>query len=83
MPRTSLRYDRPEFESKVRELLTSLQILPNNIELFYLSCIHRSVLNEASSGYNESNERLEFLGDAVLEVVITEVLFRDFPEKLE
>ncbi len=83
MPRTSLRYDRPEFESKVRELLTSLQILPNNIELFYLSCIHRSVLNEASSGYSESNERLEFLGDAVLEVVITEVLFRDFPEKLE
>jgi ribonuclease-3 len=67
----------------VRELLASLQILPHNFDIFALAFIHRSVLNEASSGYTESNERLEFLGDAVLELVITEVLFRDFPTKLE
>lgn len=83
MPRTSLRYDRREFEAKVSELLTSLQILPNNPELYILACIHRSVLNEAAQGYTESNERLEYLGDAVLELVITEALFYDFPEKPE
>ncbi len=83
MPRTSLRYDRVEFEAKVRALLTSLQILPNNPDLYILACIHRSVLNEAAQGYTESNERLEYLGDAVLELVITEALFHDFGEKPE
>jgi ribonuclease III len=83
MPRTSLRFDRPEFESKVRNLLVSLQILPKDFRLYCLSCIHRSVLNEAASGYTESNERLEFLGDAVLELVITEALFHNFPDKTE
>ena len=83
MARTSLRYDRGEFEAKVSELLTSLQILPKNPDLYILACIHRSVLNEAAQGYAESNERLEYLGDAVLELVITEALFHDFPEKPE
>lgn len=83
MPRTSLRYDRVEFQAKVSELLTSLQILPNNPHLYILACIHRSVLNEATKGYIESNERLEYLGDAVLELVITEALFHEFSEKPE
>lgn len=83
MAKLSLRYERSEFESRVGELLSSLQILPNNKDIFYLACIHRSVLNEASLGYTESNERLEYLGDAVLELVVTEALFRGFPEKTE
>lgn len=83
MPRTSLRYERPEFEAKVGQLLSSLQILPHNIDIFYLACIHRSVLNEAAAGYTESNERLEYLGDAVLELVVTEALFHEFTEKPE
>jgi len=83
MPRTSLRFERPEFEAKVGQLLLSLQILPNNKDLFSLACIHRSVLNEAAAGYIESNERLEYLGDAVLELVITEALFREFVDKPE
>lgn len=83
MPRTSLRYDRMEFEAKVSELLTSLQILPKDPSLYNLACIHRSVLNEADQWYTESNERLEYLGDAVLELVITEALFHEFPHKPE
>ena len=83
MARTSLRYDRREFEAKVSELLTSLQILPKNPNLYILACIHRSVLNEAAQGYTESNERLEYLGDAVLELVITEALFHEFSDKPE
>lgn len=44
---------------------------------------HRSYLNEnPAAGWNH-NERLEFLGDAVLELVVTEVLFQRFPQKPE
>lgn len=84
MARTSLRFDRDEFESKVSDFLDSIQIRPKTKkENYILSFIHRSVLNEASMGYIESNERLEYLGDAVLELVITEALFYRFPEKTE
>lgn len=83
MPRTPLRYDREEFEAKVGSLLSSLQILPKNRNLYILACIHRSVLNEAHIGYEESNERLEYLGDAVLELIVTEALFHEFTEKTE
>lgn len=83
MSRTSLRYDREVFGSKVEALLTSLQIPARNIEHYILACVHRSVLNEAQSGYTQSNERLEFLGDAVLELSVTQALYLRFPEKPE
>lgn len=44
---------------------------------------HRSYLNENREKGREHNERLEFLGDAVLELVVTEFLFTKFPEKPE
>lgn len=44
---------------------------------------HRSYLNENPSWKGAHNERLEFLGDAVLELVVTEALFARFPEKPE
>jgi ribonuclease-3 len=44
---------------------------------------HRSYLNENPGCGFENNERLEFLGDAVLELVITEYLYNDFPKKSE
>jgi len=45
--------------------------------------LHRSYLNENRGVNLEHNERLEFLGDAVLELVVTDFLFRKFPEKAE
>ena len=83
MSRISIRFARYEFESKVAELLSSLAISPRNPDLYTLACVHRSVLNEVTDGYSESNERLEYLGDAVLELVITEALYHAFPEKPE
>lgn len=44
---------------------------------------HRSYLNENKSAGREHNERLEFLGDAVLELVVTEFLFAKYPAKPE
>jgi len=44
---------------------------------------HRSYLNENPSLGLEQNERLEFLGDAVLELAITEYLYKKYPKKTE
>ncbi len=50
---------------------------------YILAFIHRSIVNERPDYTPEHNERLEFLWDAVLELIITENLFRNFPEKPE
>ena len=47
------------------------------------ACTHRSFLNENSGVVSEHNERLEFLGDAVLELVVTHYLFYKYPERPE
>ena len=52
----------------------------NNIELLATAFTHRSYLNEHKKTVREHNERLEFLGDAVLELVVTEYLYSNFSE---
>ncbi len=54
-----------------------------NKELLKTAFTHRSYLNENRKGNAEHNERLEFLGDAVLELVVTEYLFAKYPEQNE
>lgn len=72
-----------EFEERVRNLLTSLEIPYTHIEGYANAFVHRSILNEHSTPFKESNERLEFLGDAVLELTVTELLYQKYPEKPE
>lgn len=50
----------------------------NNLELLKQSMVHRSYLNENPEFNLDNNERLEFLGDAVLEIVATEYLYNNF-----
>jgi ribonuclease III len=57
---------------------------PGNLSLYRLAFMHTSVSKVAlKNGYKESNERLEFLGDSVLGMVIAEYLFKKFPYKDE
>jgi ribonuclease III len=52
-------------------------------DLLKQSVVHRSYLNENPSFELHHNERLEFLGDAVLEIIVTEYLYKNFPETPE
>ncbi len=54
-----------------------------NEDLLKQALVHRSYLNEHNDFPFDHNERLEFLGDAVLELVVTEDLFKKFPDKPE
>lgn len=52
----------------------------SNLDLLITAFTHRSYVNEHRKSVTEHNERLEFLGDAVLELVVTDFLFRNYSE---
>lgn len=52
----------------------------NNIQLLVTALTHRSYVNEHKKSVSEHNERLEFLGDAVLELIVTDYLFKNYEE---
>lgn len=51
-----------------------------NIEMLVTALTHRSYVNEHRKSAREHNERLEFLGDAVLELAVTEYLYKNYAE---
>ena len=55
----------------------------SNKDLLTQAFVHRSYLNENPDFRLDHNERLEFLGDAVLELVVTEYLYNEYPQKNE
>ena len=57
--------------------------IPNNIELYKLALIHKSASITMEDGSQVNNERLEYLGDAVIESVTSDYLFIEFPDKNE
>lgn len=56
---------------------------PGNIALYKLALRHRSAATPLTNGFKHSNERLEYLGDAVLGSIIADFLFKKFPYKDE
>lgn len=52
---------------------------PNNIELYKLALIHKSASVVLEDGTQINNERLEFLGDAIIEAVTSDMLYVEFP----
>ena len=57
--------------------------IPHNIELYKLALIHKSASITLNNGQHINNERLEFLGDAVIETVTSDYLFIEHPDKNE
>ena len=64
-------------------LQKQLNLKFKNKNLLIQAFTHRSYLNENPDFYLSHNERLEFLGDAVLEIVVTEYLYQKYPKKSE
>lgn len=64
----------------VEKLAEKIGVKFNNIELLQQAVTHRSYLNEHKNYKLDHNERLEFLGDAVLELVVTEFLYANYSE---
>lgn len=67
----------------LNEFASKIKVDFNDISLLKRACTHRSYLNENKGAGLEHNERLEFLGDAVLELVVTSFLFKKFPDRDE
>jgi ribonuclease-3 len=68
--------DFSQFEKKTK-------IVFNDKKLLEQAFIHRSYINENSGSKLSHNERLEFLGDAVLELIVTDYLYNKYPDKDE
>lgn len=73
--------------SEDKELYSSIKNIfgfyPGNIFLYKLAFRHKSLAKELSNGNKISNERLEYLGDAILSAVVADYLFKMFPVKGE
>ena len=70
-------------EEKFKKLEKKLNINFKNKDLLIQAFVHRSFLNENPNFELFHNERLEFLGDAVIEHIVTNYLFINYPKKLE
>ena len=67
----------------IKKLNNILGFVPGNTVLYKMAFRHRSVAKVLKNGSRSSNERLEFLGDAILGTVIAELLFKSYPYKEE
>lgn len=70
-------------KDKIYEFSKKIKIEFNNFDLLKQAFVHKSFINENPGFKLGQNERLEFLGDAVLELVSTDFLFKKFKEKPE
>ena len=72
-----------EDKNLARTIKHILGIKPLNINLYRLATQHSSVAKENIGGIKESNERLEYLGDAILSLIVADFLFKRYPYKEE
>jgi ribonuclease-3 len=67
----------------IKAIQAVLEVDFADTQILLSAITHRSYLNEHREATWEHNERLEFLGDAVLELVVTDFLFKTYPDKPE
>ena len=72
---------------KDKELYSSLRDIigfyPHDISYYKMALMHKSVMHRNKKGKPVNNERLEFLGDAVLDAAVGDIVYRHFPGKRE
>ena len=69
--------------TELSKLEAELTFTFKNKDLLQQAFVHRSYLNENRGFHLQHNERLEFLGDAVLELIVTEHLYKEYPDNPE
>ena len=69
-----------EFSSRLKKILG---FKPGNLKLYEIAFIHRSATFTMPDGKKINNERLEYLGDAVLDAILSDYLFEKFPDATE
>ena len=72
--------DKREFGSCLKKILG---FRPGNLKLYEIAFIHRSASFTLPNGKKVNNERLEYLGDAVLDAILSDYLFEKFPDANE
>jgi ribonuclease-3 len=72
--------DKQEFSSRLKKILG---FRPGNLRLYEIAFIHRSASFTLPDGKRVNNERLEYLGDAVLDAILSDFLFEKFPDANE
>jgi ribonuclease-3 len=72
--------DKREFSSRLKKILG---FSPGNLKLYEIAFIHRSATFTLPDGKKVNNERLEYLGDAILDAILSDFLFEKFPDANE
>jgi ribonuclease-3 len=72
--------DKHEFSSRLKKIFG---FRPGNLKLYEIAFIHRSATFTLPDGKKVNNERLEYLGDSVISVILSDYLFEKFPDASE
>lgn len=82
-----LKLPNKKTQASDKKIVSAIQTIagftPGNLELYRLATLHSSIAKETNNGFKESNERLEYLGDAILGAAVADFLFKKFPYKDE
>jgi ribonuclease-3 len=73
----------PEHQQRVDKLQQITEVPVENPHIYIRALRHRSTLADDNYSPTDSYERLEFLGDAVLDLIVTEIIFDLFPKEEE
>jgi len=73
----------PEEKKLILAIKAIVGAAPRNIKLYSLAILHSSTSNKDDKGFRSSNERLEYLGDAILGAIVADYLFKKYPFKDE
>jgi ribonuclease-3 len=78
-----IRLQRNKNREPYLSLHKILDFYPDNIHLYEQAFLHRSSSVESEDGKWLNNERLEYLGDAILDAVVADIVYKHFPNKRE